>query len=322
VSLAAAASCDASAPRPGAFAVRPAQFNPRDPVTRAYFKLSLTRNSSRTAAVLVKNSGGLPVHLLVYPVDGLTGETSGVVYGVRGSRLRGAGLWLTVKVVEVTVEPHAQRMIRFSIRVPADAAAGDHLAGVAVQDVKIVTTRSRFRILEVLREVVGVLVRVPGHAQPRLVLGQPSLAYGAGAPTATLRLPIANRGLALCKPRVELTLHGPGNLNRTLARQLDTILPGGAISYPLALAAGLGAGSYRLDARAGCTGSVSARTTTLRLSSAEVVRSNGTRRRLATTAGHGSSRAIWWLVALCAAIAVLKLFVAPRRRPVVHEQSR
>ena len=89
----------ATAARLGAFSVRPAEFNAADPVTRAYFKLHLRPGSTYSGNVVVHNAAATPVTLYVYPVDGLTGVTSGAVYGNRHVQLHGAGRWLTPRRV-------------------------------------------------------------------------------------------------------------------------------------------------------------------------------------------------------------------------------
>ena len=82
----------------GGFGARPAHFNPNVPATRAYFIRTVPRGGSFTDQVIVTNTAAKPVTLRVYPVDGLTGATSGVVYGNRGVALHGAGLWVTPDV--------------------------------------------------------------------------------------------------------------------------------------------------------------------------------------------------------------------------------
>jgi hypothetical protein len=65
----------------GGFGARPAHFNPNVSATRASFIRSVARRGSFTAQVIVSNSASKPLTPRVYPVDGLTGATSGVVYG-------------------------------------------------------------------------------------------------------------------------------------------------------------------------------------------------------------------------------------------------
>jgi hypothetical protein len=66
-----------AAPSIGGFSVRPAESNPSNPATRAYFVQSLARGRFVRDAVAVSNLSSAPLRLRVYPVDGVTGVTSG-----------------------------------------------------------------------------------------------------------------------------------------------------------------------------------------------------------------------------------------------------
>src|SRR3954447_23561335 len=77
VFVAVAPSAAGVGPVQPSFSVQPGHFDPADPATRAYFKLRLHRRDMYRDTVIVSNNGSVPVRLSVYPVDGLTGQTSG-----------------------------------------------------------------------------------------------------------------------------------------------------------------------------------------------------------------------------------------------------
>jgi hypothetical protein len=249
-----AAPGNALAAAGASYSVRPAHYDPGDPATRAYFKRDVRAGSSFTDSVIVSNGGSVAVRLLVYPVDGLTGQTSGSVYANRGVARRKAGRWLRVDTSRLLLEPGASVHVGFRVDVPEGAVAGDHLAGIAFQDANPTVSSGHFRIREVLREVIGVLVRVPGPAAPRLHLGRLSLRTLAGTGLASVSVGIGNLGRALCKPRLEVSL-ASGGFRQVVVRQLDTILPGDTIAYPLILPHDVEPGSYKIDAGASCAGS-------------------------------------------------------------------
>ena len=89
---------------------------------------------SSTAHVVVVNNGPKPLELYVYPVDGLTGTTSGVVYADRADPKRKAGTWVQIPMKSVQVAEYSRVVVPFTVKVPRHASPGDHLAGIAVQN--------------------------------------------------------------------------------------------------------------------------------------------------------------------------------------------
>src|SRR5579859_776455 len=122
-----------AAPNFGGFSVRPLQFNPSVPATRAYFIQTVAAGKHLTADAVVSNLSAAPIQLLVYPVDGLTWVTSGTVYADHIDPLRKAGRWLVPAVREVNLGPHQQQAVAFTVTVPAGATPGDHVAGLAFE---------------------------------------------------------------------------------------------------------------------------------------------------------------------------------------------
>jgi hypothetical protein len=270
--LAAAAATALVLPTTGAaggttgFSIRPGHYDPNDASTRAYFDRKVAAGASFSDDVVVTNGGSQPVTLLVYPVDGVTGQTSGAVYGNRGAVLRRAGRWLRPGASRVTVAGGKAVGVPFTVRVPPGSLPGDHLAGLAFEDTHVTTSGGRFRIRQVIREVIGVLVRVPGPAQPVLQLGRLTLSTLPGTGLAAVVVPIANVGRSLCKPRLTVSLSA-GAFRERITRQLDTILPADRIPYPLVLRHGLQPKTYRIDARTSCLGSTVQRSSVVRLGS-------------------------------------------------------
>lgn len=236
------------------FSVRPGHYDPADPATRAYFKRQVAPGQSFADDVIVSNGGSAPLALRVYPVDGLTGQTSGAVYANRGQRRRKAGAWIRTSVSRVVVPAHAEATIHFVGVVPAGTAPGDHLAGIAFQNAHVTTSAGSFRVREILREVVGVLIRVPGPARARLLLGPMALRTLPGTRLGSVVVGIADVGRLLCKPTLSVTLTSPGRRLR-LTRRLDTILPGDRIAYPLILRHALKPSTYLIRGQASCASS-------------------------------------------------------------------
>jgi hypothetical protein len=285
------------------FSIRPGHYNAGDPASRAYFKRTVAPRASFTDDVVVSNGGSTPVTLLVYPVDGLTGQTSGSVYANRDAPRRETGAWLRIAADRITVEPGTETTVGFTARVPAGASPGDHLAGIAFEDTNVATSTGRFQVRQVLREVIGVLIRVPGPAQPRLQLGRLSLSTLAGTRLGSVVVRIGNVGRLLCKPELSVDLAAP-KLHEKIGRQLDTILPGDTIAYPLVLRHGLDRATYALHARAACPQTTASADARIRLGAP--LAGTGDRTAAATTVVRvGSSGMATWTVAGLASLTAI-----------------
>lgn len=302
------------------FSIRPGHYDASDPASRAYFKRIVPVGGSFSDDVVVSNSGRSPVTLLVYPVDGLTGQTSGSVYANRSVPRRETGAWLRVGASRITVVPGGTSVVQFRARVPAGAAPGDHLAGIAFEDADVSTSGGSFRVRQILREVVGVLITVPGPAQPRVRLGRVALRTLPGTNLGSVVVAIGNAGRRLCKPQLAVTLASHGRVE-TIKRRLDTILPGDRIAYPLVLRHDLRPATYQVRAHAACPPSVASTSEAVILGAPLHGESSRSLVRNATVVHVTKSGTPVWMVAgLAAAAALIGAAVGwllrQRRKPV------
>jgi len=304
----AAASCMLSAPAMaatiGGFSMRPAHFDANNPATRAYFVESARPGQTINDEVIVNNSSPGPIQLRIYPVDGLTGATSGAVYSDAHDPLRKAGRWVTPGVNFITVPAGASRPVTFAVTVPPGTPPGDHLAGLAAENAHPEHSAGRFSITEIVRTVVGIEVEVPGAAHPQAALSGMRLAALPGTKVPSVIVTLGNTGLKLCKPTLAVILAGAHGVQPTVTRQLDTVLPGDTIPYPMPWPRPLPAGSYASSATVtGCGVPVTFRTLT-RLGGAlsgTTTNPNG----LSLGPARSGASASWWAVGGAAGLGLL-----------------
>ena len=291
----------------GGFSVRPAETSAKDPATRSYFKPVLAPGTSVIRHVVVANGGGSPLTLLVSAVDGLTGQTTGTVYANMHDPVRKAGAWLQPQTDRITIPARSAATVGFAIRVPADAQPGDHVAGIAFQDAHQRTSGGRFRIIEIIRAVVGVAIRVPGPAAPRLSLGKLALKGLPGTIQPSVVVGVGNAGRLLCKPKLAVSLRNPGGHRRAVVRQLDTVLPGDEVAYPLPWPATLSSGTYGATASMNCDGQTVTRNASLALGK-DLIHGQG------GTPSHRGGLPMWLLLLVVAIGGVLAGVLLGRRR--------
>jgi len=298
----------AAADPTGGFGAAPAHPDPNDPATRAYFKATVAPGGTYIDAVQVTSASDAPLSLLISPVDGLTGQTSGAVYANRDVPIKKAGAWVTPSISALNLAPHAQTLVPFTVRVPAGATPGDHLAGIAIENAAPQqATAGQFSVKEILRTVIGVEILVPGPATPAVRLGKMSLRPLPGTHVATLTIALGDPGRLLVKPHLTVTLRGPGGYHHKVARQLDTILPGDTIHYPFLWPDSLITGTYHATVVA--TGGDAPITETATLQLGHILR--GTTNPTVPSTSHD----LRWIVLLAVTVVfLLVVAVAWRRR--------
>lgn len=277
------------------FGVRPAHGN------ASYISATVAAGSAHRSAIVVRSGSRKPLRLTVAAVAGRTSPTSGAVYTLD---TRGAARWIVPAVSHVVLLPHRTITIPFTIRVPRGAAPGDHLAGIALVPPASAPSKGQLSVRTVFRQVLGVLVRVPGPGAFQPNLSSVALTRIPGTGIAALRLGLANAGARLGKPLLQVTLSGPDGYHRTVERRLETILPGDAIGYRLPWPEGLRHGTYSVVARATGAGSTSVLDGAIRVGRPfsgpphPVVRT-------AFSTGHRTPLWVWLLAGLTVAIGVL-----------------
>lgn len=234
--------------------LRPAHANSDDPSTKAYFKPAIAPGETFTDEVIVTNTGDAPITLAVSAVDGLTAPTSGAVYGNRQDQVRETGAWVSPATGTVTVAPHAELAVPFTVKVPEGARPGDHLAGIAFEDVNPSSAGGNFAVTQIVRSVMGVQVVVPGPGALALRVDDATLDSLPGVGAGSVLVKLGNVGTRLGKPGLSVALSGPNGYQRTVARTLDTILPGDSIAYPLPWPDVLQPGDYSITATATAPG--------------------------------------------------------------------
>lgn len=301
------AATSASAASIGGIGLRPATYDPANPATRAYFILHIGRGVVRREAAIVSNSGATAVRVDVDPVDGLTGVTSGVVYANRGTPLHGTGAWVTPQSRTLLIPAHGQVREEFVVRVPAGAAAGDHLAGLAFEPANSKRSSGNFSVTIVERAVIGVEVIVPGRAVRHARIFSVGLAPLPGTTDPSAVVTLEDDGGRLCRPQLAVSVAG-AHARRSASQTLSTILPGDRIAFPFPWPGALARGRYRVTADVThCGPSETASAVADYLVAAAVGPTSASGPAVGPTAplASASSGGAWWLYALVAAAALL-----------------
>jgi hypothetical protein len=132
-------------------------------VSAPYFRVNAKpggRQAVGTIQLFNRTSRRLAVRL--DPVDGITANALGSLYGAVGEPIHGSALWLRLGSPRVSIPAGGSRTVSVAIDVPGSAGAGDFLSGVSVQSIESSSAS------ELKRSVAGVELLLPGPREPRL----------------------------------------------------------------------------------------------------------------------------------------------------------
>lgn len=158
------------------FGVRPATATGADS-TRTFF--SYTAGPGRTIKdqIYVTNYSDTPLTLGTYAADAYNNADGGYNTLLQNQRSQDLGGWIRLRSSAVTVPPNRGVVVPFTFTVPANAAAGDHAAGVLVSLERPAIIKGN-RVLVEQRVGARVYLRVPGELKPSLQVQNFTVAYG------------------------------------------------------------------------------------------------------------------------------------------------
>jgi hypothetical protein len=157
---------------------------------RSRFSYEAAPGQQLTDNYQVSNTGTTAQVMRIFSADAF--NTDDGSYGLLDTGVDSvdAGAWVTfangAKFVDVPLGPGESQLVTFTLTVPADAAPGDHAAGIVIS-----VTSPQGQILVDRRVATRLYVRVPGDLQPALTVGsiaasyQPSLNPLDGTTTVT-----------------------------------------------------------------------------------------------------------------------------------------
>ncbi len=182
---------------------------------------------------VAKNTGTTALTLTVFATDAFTAEDGGFALLDTADKPVDAGSWVSfadgaTKVV-LPLAAGASQVVPFTVSVPADAAPGDHPAGVVIS-----VTSGSGQVLVDKRIATRLYVRVSGELQPILKVTSfaavytPSLNPLGG--TTTITATIANQGnVALgAKAVVGVKTYFGIPVSDPRVEEVPEILPGGS----------------------------------------------------------------------------------------------
>ena len=178
---------------------------------RSDFSYELQPGHSVLDQVLILNNSANPESFVVYPEDAVNVSGSGGIGFQQQSQIHNTsvGKWLRIGQTQFSIPAGKEAVDTFQLSIPTDAAPGDHVGGVIVQQVNSATQPNSKEGLNLrLRIAVPVYVRVVGPVRPSMTVesltvfhDSPLIPYVSGAARVAVRFTLVNTGNVIITPQ-------------------------------------------------------------------------------------------------------------------------
>lgn len=294
------------------FALKPAT-----EATLGYFVLPGKPGATLRGKVEVINVGTKAGRTSLYAVDATTGETSGAVYRSKGEPRRDVGKWIKLGKGTLELAPGESRVVPFSVRVPSEATAGQHLGAIVAQRSTEVAgnkaapegkKKNGFKVKIQALSVLAVQVNLPGPERPRMTLS--GIKPGDQPGHQSLLLGIGNTGNVLVKGTGSLkVVNHSGRQVQSQSFNLDTFVPESQIDFPVYIQGkALRPGRYRGTVMIDYRGRNLTRTYPFTITAADVAQTFGSQASQATPLGSSNDDTLLYVLIVVTVLSISAAF--------------
>lgn len=219
------------------WALSPVGQDPTQPSSRPNLAYSIAPGGSVEDAVTLWNYSSVPVTFRLVTADAFNNETGDFALPRTGEVPEDLGAWITLGTSTLTVAARTSATIPITVKVPTDAAPGDHAAAILASTNTVGVDGRGTEVQLDRRTGPRVYLRVAGPVNPELVVEDLSSKYhGAFNPfdgdlevTYTVRNP-GNVRLGARQTLVVQDIFGRTVAEKVLGR-IDNLLPGNAVTF-------------------------------------------------------------------------------------------
>jgi hypothetical protein len=215
----------------------------------SFFRYDASAGDEIAGAVVLRSESDRPESVILRAVDVMTAGTGGLDYGAE--RPSGVGTWIDLEDERLTLPAGGTARVPFTVRVPAEATPGDHLAGLVALN-RADERRARpeasgdgFNLRFLPRLAIATWFTVPGPRDPELTLG--NVGFDVTPSGAAVTLLLRNTGTSLIERttgRVKVLQGERLLVSRSI--RLDAFVPNTEVTYRLPLRGAPARGEYRV----------------------------------------------------------------------------
>lgn len=175
-------------------------------VEGSYFELTMEPGESRQLTVELGNFGTLDAVAMTYPADVYSLVNGGMGVRLAGEPTSGTTTWVGYAAETVPLEAGKGALRTFAVSVPDDAAAGEYITSIVVQDATPAGDATSGGVVanRVNRQAIAVAITVPGPITPALTLG--TVAHHVSGGRSVITVEVENSGNVRLQPSGELVL--------------------------------------------------------------------------------------------------------------------
>lgn len=187
---------------------------------RGYFFHQGAAGTTVSDSATILNSSDKELTFQVFATDAVNTPSGGAFALLPvETKPRDVGTWIALAplaATTVTVPPKGRTDVPFTVKVPQDAAPGDHVGGIVALNTAVEGVRKDGKVQVGVKRSVGARLyfRVPGPLTPglsvedvRVARGAPLLPWVKDA-RATVSYALVNRGNVVVEPKVSLSARG------------------------------------------------------------------------------------------------------------------
>ncbi len=205
-------------------AIQPAQSDPAQSLTRAWFIQSLKAGESVERIALVSNLSDKEKTIMLSPEDRIK-NTDQFTFSDK-EELKDVGTWISLSTDKVVIPAQKAIEVKFTIKVPENTSSGEYAGVLAVQEIKPTTGTSGFNVIN--RVGARIYISVPGDLKtgaelPKFEFNQPNSSGYQDFVKSNFMQPYDNVFLGM-------TIKNTGNVFQKIKGTIEIETPSGKVT--------------------------------------------------------------------------------------------
>jgi hypothetical protein len=211
-----------------------------------YVDLTAEPGSHHVVTVVLGNTSPTVETIYAFAADATTAVNGGMVAATADSERTDISTWIDFEPVTAELQPGEGVEHEFSVDVPENAAPGQYIAALVIQNSEPLPIEGNDVFTQTIRKAIAVFITVPGPVTASLEIGEPS--FIERTDILMLVVPLNNSGNTLLKPSGTVSfLNDDGEAVASAPVALGSVYAGHQTTMEIALRDRLPVGDYQIE---------------------------------------------------------------------------